>query len=648
MEVRLFCRSARPLSAVLCLLSFLSLLPSLSASLSASPSSSPVPSPAASGRVVTHPAPVVRVATPLAVRVNGRLVETIDLPMPDHCLEGADARPYSAVLFEADACVEVEVSGPPMGHVRILPLSRGIRPDVLGPTKMRFRATPPFTVAVEPSGRHQALVVSANVPDDHPPKADDPGVVFIGPGSHRRAKPLRLTSGQTLYLAPGAYLESPVVGVGTNITICGRGILSGAAWPHFGGPGGPKDGHRLVYLSGKNITVRDVTLMCSYSWTLSVSGEDILVDNVKILNGRVLNDDGIDVCRARRVTVRDCFVRSQDDCIAVKYWCEDLLVENCALWTDVANVFRIGYECDGPAFAYRNLTFRGIDVLHQSIRKKPADEMWAENTFFIQCGNGQRFGDIRIDDVRFDSPEAGDIFLNLRTFMVSNSWQRHTQPGHFRGLTVRNVRPQMPLMPNTLGVRLASVDGDHRVEGVTFENVSGLGPLEVVGDVRDLNLPPASFRRRTTWTAARGALGAGVVTVEATPEAEPADGRWGTCGLRCAGTSGRWGLSFLRRPSGDHGFEFERTVGARRHAPIGRRLYSRTNGPWTLGRTHRLAIKVAADTVEAVVFDANGRELFAEAWLVEGAASPTLGTPSVYSFGGLKVRFGDLECDSAE
>ena len=131
------------------------------------------------------------------------------------------------------------------------------------------------------------------------------------------------------------------------------------------------------------------------------------------------------------------------------------------------------------------------------------------------------------------------------------------QPGHFRGLTVRNVRPQMLLMPNTLGVRLVSVDGDH-------------------------------------------------------------------------------------------GFEFERTVGARRHAPIGRRLYSRTNGPWTLGRTHRLAIKAVADTVEAVVFDANGRELFAEAWLVVGAAPPTLGTPSVYSFGGLKVRFGDLECDSAE
>ena len=55
-----------------------------------------------------------------------------------------------------------------------------------------------------------------------------------------------------------------------------------------------------------------------------------------------------------------------------------------------------------------------------------------------------------------------------------------------------------------------------------------------------------------------------------------------------------------------------------------------------------------ADTVEAVVFDANGRELFAEVWLVEGAAPPTLGTPSVYSVGGLKVRFGDLECDSAE
>lgn len=597
-------------------------------------------------KVKSYPAPTVIAGRRLSVKVNGIPVEVIRLPAPDHCLQGADAQPYSAALFDADGEVEVEVSGERMDNVRILPLSKGIVPKVTGERTMRFRAKPPFTVAVEPTIRHHALIVSANLPEDDPPSARDPNVVYVGPGSHRRGEPLQLKSNQTLYLAPGSYLESAVVGKGTNITVRGHGILSGAPWAH---ERGPKGGGVLMALSGKNIVVRDITMMSSYSWTLVLRGcEDVLVDNVKILNGRVLNDDGIDVCSSRRVTVRNSFIRTQDDCITPKWWCEDLLVEKCALWTDVANIFRIGYECLDDKTAFRNFVFRDIDVLHQSIAKKSAAEYWSENAFFIQCGNDQRFENFTIDDIRFDTPEAGDVFLNVRTFKVHDQWQNHLKPGHFRNLTVRNVNLGGLQLPNTLGVRLESMDSDHRVEGVRFEKVSGLGPLEIVGDVRGLDLPSGCFSGYERWTKENGPVTRGVVVQTVSLLEEPSGGGCVTGGLKLKGADGYWGLSFIR-DKGVNGvprayrFEFEHCFKNRRFAPAGVMSYRRTKGEWRIGQRYTLAIRRLEDRVDAVVLDQNGRELFAEGWQFAGASVAEAGVPTTYTWGGLKASFDETE-----
>ena len=321
---------------------------------------------AAYGEIVTWPAAPGTAATngAFTVKVNGRDVDVIEIPKPTHCLVGDDAQPYYAAFFDADEEVTVEVTGAAnMRRTRILPTRRGIAPQVKGDHTTTFRAKPPFTVAVEPSGRHKALVIAANVPEKDVPRPDDPNVVYFGPGRHRRDKAIKLSSGQTLYLAPGAYVEGWVVGKGDNMTIRGRGILSGLPWQWGKGPVGWMCG-----LQGKHITVKDVTLMSSWTWMLVFNeAEDVLVDNIKLLNGRTLNDDGIDICRSRRVTIRNSFVRAQDDCIAPKHWCEDLTVENCALWTDVANIIRVGYESLGREYPFRNHVYRHIDVLHQAI-----------------------------------------------------------------------------------------------------------------------------------------------------------------------------------------------------------------------------------------------------------------------------------------
>ena len=86
--------------------------------------------------------------------------------------------------------------------------------------------------------------------------------------------------------------------------IRGRGILSGLPWQWGKGPAGWMCG-----LQGKHITVKDVTLMSSWTWMLVFNeAEDVLVDNIKLLNGRTLNDDGIDMPQeAPQVGQQDIF-----------------------------------------------------------------------------------------------------------------------------------------------------------------------------------------------------------------------------------------------------------------------------------------------------------------------------------------------------
>ena len=63
--------------------------------------------------VRSWPVPMVRTARPMSVRVNGKPVEVVTIPAPDHCLKGETAQPYYAVFFDADGEVEVEVGDSP-------------------------------------------------------------------------------------------------------------------------------------------------------------------------------------------------------------------------------------------------------------------------------------------------------------------------------------------------------------------------------------------------------------------------------------------------------------------------------------------------------------------------------------------------------
>jgi len=323
-----------------------------------------------------------------SVTAGGKALDVFALPHPikyfDYQRE-SDLNPYGAVFFEADG--ETEVAG-----------------TFADGKRFSFRARPPFTRVVENGGRHGALVVCANLPERDVPDRNDPKVKWFGPGRHRPGE-IRLASGETLYLEAGAVVEAPVLADGKDISVRGRGILSGLPWEWRKGPA-----QYCWTFHGERISIRDVTFAGAWYWALMLERtKDVTVEGVRILGGKALNDDGIDVCRSENVTIRHAFIRSQDDCIAPKWWCRNLLVENCTLWTDYANIVRLGWECDPKGGPFENLVFRDLTVCHLAMEKRPASHEWFNSAFCLQASNGQTIRDVTFDRVAFTDVEPGDI-----------------------------------------------------------------------------------------------------------------------------------------------------------------------------------------------------------------------------------------------
>lgn len=105
-------------------------------------------------------------------------------------------------------------------------------------------------------------------------------------------------------------------------------------------------------------------------------------DNIKIIavNPQNINGDGIDWHSGARTKVTNSLIRSMDDCFAFftpescnDMWAtnkntagevKDVYIENCVLWTTLANVFRIGFN--GQALSTDSITVKNRDVIHVS------------------------------------------------------------------------------------------------------------------------------------------------------------------------------------------------------------------------------------------------------------------------------------------
>lgn len=404
-----------------------------------------------------------------AVRVNGRSV-----PLYQVQAEYDSTVYYFANFdFKKTARITVQSKGN-LDNVRVLPEKYAFSPVHHGKGKISFKADRPFHVSVERDGRRFPLLLFGNRPDEIPAPGEK--LIRIGPGYHD-IPVTELSDGQTLYLEEGAVLRGAVIARGNDITICGKGIISGEGYAKCEGPA-----PYMLFTEGcHNLTVKDITLTSPWWWCFVMWNCDgVLAENVKICNSNLLNDDAVDICNSRNIQIKNCFIRAQDDNIAVKGMdyigrgaCENILVEGCQLWTDKANIFRIGYECDSEGM--RNIRGRDLDVIHYANKYKPPEHYWANAIFWIQPSNGMTIEDCHFEDIRINASDNDMILVQAKSCFTGRcevgriDAVKYTEAGRARNISFKDISVTGDTSLFTGQVYIKGVDDDHDITEISAD-----------------------------------------------------------------------------------------------------------------------------------------------------------------------------------
>ena len=271
-------------------------------------------------------------------------------------------------------------------------------------------------------------------PDPEKPDPSDPDVFYFGPGEHDAGR-ITLRSSQTLYIDYGATVYGEVIVAGDDCTLAGHGVLSGEKLRHWGETW--SNGDILVHCNPyrkpvrTRLTVKDLTLVDSPSWTLAVYNYDgVTIDGVNMISW-ILNGDGVDVVSSRNVEVKDCFLRCYDDCISLKVrhnadpvsdLC-DVHIHDNVCWNDYARGIVVGIEAGNVNYNTGSIHDVLIEdcILLENARSTATDDLraafaigqYASPDYSWAGGTACDMRGITARRIRFDnlSPTARCVFL---------------------------------------------------------------------------------------------------------------------------------------------------------------------------------------------------------------------------------------------
>ena len=396
-----------------------------------------------------------------------------------------DPRAATLVQFDASGRVEVRVrvNNRLIGEARVRPLARGIVPEVRG-NYLYFAVESPGKFSVEVNGdRTRNLHLIVNAPEGERPDSTDASVMYFGPGVHRPADQpggaFHVSSGTTVYLAPGAVVQGKFVCENVSgVTFRGRGYVDSA-----------ERGFELRHC--RDVEIEGITVVNPSHYAV-YGGE---VDGLRIRNLKVIScarwGDGIDLMSCSRVEIRDVFVRTSDDCIAIygSRWAfrgdaRDYTVSEAVLWADVAHPVHVGLHGDGDTI--ERLRFSDLDILQHD-----EDDREYQGCLAISAGDGNTVCDVLFERVRVEEIEEGQLF---RFRVVFNEKYSRAPGAGVKGVTVRDFSYAGEGAHPSL---IAGHDEGRGVEGVHFERVAINGRR--VGNAGEAGVQVGKFARDVTF-----------------------------------------------------------------------------------------------------------------------------------------------------
>lgn len=366
----------------------------------------------------------------------------------------------SLVYFDFHGSAEIEVTYLKGGttRARVRPDALGITPELLGDT-LRFTLDEPKDVVVQINDEiFDALHVITNSVDRNPPAADDPDVIYFGPGVHTvPGNVLTVPSGKTVHLAGGAVLTAQVHFKDVERSrLTGRGIL-------YNNPGGA-----ILAEGAKNIRIEDVIILNPAGYAgIFAESENIHISKARAFSSKG-NGDGFDVFSSTGIVFDGCFMRNSDDCIAIychrwDYYGDtrDITIQNCTLWADVAHPVNVGTHgnTDAPE-TIENLVIRNVDILDH---REP--QMGYQGCIALNPGDSNLIKNVHIEDVRIEDFRWGQV-IHMR---VMYNTKYNTSAGRgVDGVYVKNLSYTGTHANPSL---FLGYDADRAITNVTFENL---------------------------------------------------------------------------------------------------------------------------------------------------------------------------------
>lgn len=395
-------------------------------------------------------------------------------------VEGARHVPQTASMAYFDFSGDVEVmvvprnpgAGVTADSVRVRPLSRGISHRMSGDT-ICFTLSAPENLSVEVNGDifHNlhlfANPIDVNRPDARTMKklarlaarkkgepARAGNWVYFAPGAYRLpGDTMRIASGERVYIDGGARVYGQLIAQdASDVRFFGRGEVH---------PEGRGEG---VYIK----RCKDVEAEGIIVTQIPVGGSDgVKISNVKSISSYGWGD-GMNVFASDNVSYDRVFCRNSDDCSTVYATrkgftggCRNILMENSTLWADVAHPIFIGLHgnVENPD-TIQNVTYRNIDILDHA-----ENQIDYQGCMAINAGDNNLVRDVLFDNIRVEDFRKGQL-VNVRIFFnkkYCGAPGRGIQNVTFRDVTYDGSGENLSI--------IAGYDGDHKVEGVVFENL---------------------------------------------------------------------------------------------------------------------------------------------------------------------------------
>jgi polygalacturonase len=229
----------------------------------------------------------------------------------------------------------------------------------------------------------------------------------------------------------------------------------------------------MLFQGCKNITLKDFTVIGSETWNIVPAAcTNVLITGVNVLSW-IMSGDGIDLCGCTDTVVEGCFLRTADDCIAVKATKNDFMdgcrdirnihVSKCVLWNDQpGNALEIGYETRTEEIC--DIIFEDCDIIHCML------EGWQSGgVFTIHNGDRAKIHNIIYKNIRIE--DAREKLIDFKVLYAKYS--KDEQRGEIQNITLEDIAIVDGAFPPS--IMRGWEDGTHVIGPIAIKNLTYKG-----------------------------------------------------------------------------------------------------------------------------------------------------------------------------